>query len=969
MVDNKQKYLRMVRIINSYDFSSLSDEDLKDKTDELRLRLKDEDLEDVLPIAYALVKEATKRFHPEHIVYHDVQLFGGIALFYGDVAQMQTGEGKTITAILPAYLQALKGNGVHVVTSNDYLATRDMNTLKGIYEGLGLSVGLVTEKRDSNLEDDISNRKKSYACDVTYGSGNAFVFDYLRDNNVSDINAVVGRDKPGVAILDEVDVILINDAMIPYIMSSSSDRIVDDNHYDLVANANDFVYKLYSEDLKRRKENIGRGIVRLFQTEEGAIVERSLNDPDYEYFAIGSLENKSIELTTRGFFEAFKYFNKREIDKLALFYQDEFKSDSEFVLGDDYVISRYGFSLTDKGLDKAISSGRYTRFNDLNNRWYSDKKVNDMFPYITNALKAYFVMQNGLDYGLLEVEDGYKVCSISGGRMNPDRVYGDGLQDAIEAKEKLFSLVFSMDRKIVSSKEGITVASITPKSFYERYDAVCGMTGTASSSLTDLYGFDITVVPRHMGDAKRVEHGDTLFLSEEDKLEAVINDVLLTHRKGQPVLVTTMSVSESKAIAEALRRNGMEVSLLNAESSDLEEARVISCAGKKGMITVTTEMAGRGTDIKLGGEYFSMRDDLLSDKVKRLMSDHNLSYEDAKGRLEDYISNNVEVQALFDAEVIDALKSAKEEVVNLGGLKLIGCGHFKTERDDRQLIGRVSRQDDPGEVVFYTSINDLEELNVSLDVIRMLKSKYEFPLSSRVVDDVIHEAQVNNEAMMAEVIANNQEKDAVISEIRNSVYRQRRALLNGSVDSIDTINYMAEVAMATIMSQNVLEGAKDKADTKVSKSKVDFDGLSSSIERVFGVFIEPSDMRSNFIRLKDISNYVTESVKSRNVDAVDSKKKIVEFLDDTYVNFLQMRDFIKFDGYLHLLGRDDKFDEKSVIKRKYNQLMVQSRVDFISSMFGTGQRDSLVEEDNGVGFEVCNNDYNLGDFVSGVHKR
>lgn len=630
----------------------LSDDELRGKTQEFKDRLaKGETLDDILPEAFAVVREASDRavgMRPFR-----VQLIGGIVLHQGRIAEMKTGEGKTLVATLPAYLNALSGKGVHIVTVNDYLAKRDCEWMGKIYKFLGLTVGVITHELDAD------QRREAYNSDITYGTNNEFGFDYLRDNMVIYKEEMVQREL-NFAIIDEVDSILIDEARTPLIISGAGDKST----------------QLY---------NVADSFVDTLKDKE-----------DYEV----DEKEKAVTLTDKGVEKAEKYFN-------------------------------------------------------LEN--YGDADNIEIQHHVIQALKAHATMKRDIDY---VVKDGEVVIVDEfTGRLMIGRRYSDGLHQAIEAKEH-----------VRVERESKTLATITFQNYFRLYNKISGMTGTAQTEedeFREIYGLDVIVVPTNMP-MIREDLPDIVYKVENAKFNAIVKDIEETHKKGQPVLVGTISIEKSELLSSMLRKKGIPHQVLNAKYHE-KEAEIISHAGEAGMVTIATNMAGRGTDIKLG-----------------------------------------------------------EGVVKLGGLKIIGTERHEARRIDNQLRGRSGRQGDPGCSRFYISLEDDLMRLFGSDKMKNMVSKLglpdDEPIESKMVSGAIEQAQKKVEGNNFDIRKTLLQYDNVMNRQREIIYGQRKMVLEGADVKENIIQMVKDVIKAAIVAHISDDRHREEWDLK---------GLVRYLEDVF----------------------------------------------------------------------------------------------------------------------------------------
>ena len=608
---------------------TLSDEELRAKTQEFKDRLaQGETLDDILPEAYAVVREASSRANVLNMKHFPVQLMGGIIMHQGRIAEMKTGEGKTLVATLPAYLNALEGKGVHVVTVNDYLAQRDAEQMGQVYRFLGLTVGCILNSMDNN------ERRAAYNCDITYGTNNEFGFDYLRDNMVTRKEQMVQRDLH-YAIIDEVDSVLIDEARTPLIISGSGSKSTE-----MYRVADLFVKKLKKGRILNEAEAMNALMKEEIQEEGDFVLDEKA---------------KSVVLTQEGVAKAEKFFN---VDNL------------------------------------------------------SDPENLELQHHINNALKANYNMHLDKDYVVNEGE--IVIVDEFTGRMMPGRRYSDGLHQAIEAKEN-----------VQVRRESQTLATITFQNYFNKYAKKSGMTGTAKTEedeFRNIYGMDVIEIPTNLP-VQRKDLEDVVYRTEAGKFRAVVRDIVAAHEKGQPVLVGTVTIEKSEILSKMLKMEGIKHQVLNAKYH-AQEAEIVALAGQKGAVTIATNMAGRGTDIKLG-----------------------------------------------------------EGVPELGGLKIIGTERHESRRIDNQLRGRSGRQGDPGESRFYISLEDdlmrLFGSEKTMKVVDAMGMTEDEPIEAGMLTKAIEGAQKkvegNNFAVRKQLL----EYDQVMNEQREIIYGERKRVLYG----------------------------------------------------------------------------------------------------------------------------------------------------------------------------------------------
>ena len=674
---------RIMPIVNKVmgldeEYSKLTDEELRNKTVELKGRLEaGETLDDILPDAFATVREASWRVLG--MKPYQVQVIGGIVLHQGRIAEMKTGEGKTLVATMPVYLNALTGRGVHVVTVNDYLAKRDSEWMGKVYKFLGLSVGLIIH--------DIPNheRKGMYACDIVYGTNNEFGFDYLRDNMVVSKEQIVQRDHY-YAIVDEVDSILIDEARTPLIIS-------------------------------------GRGT-----------------------------ESSSLYQEADRFVRTLKQFVVTETDD---------KVDMDEIVGDaDYVTDEKANTsvLTANGIAKAEKFFNIENLSDPDNFQYQH--------YINNALKAHGNFKRDQKY---IVQDG-EVIIVDDftGRLMPGRRYSDGLHQAIEAKEG-----------VKVANENRTLATITFQNFFRLYQKLSGMTGTAyteEAEFRQIYELDVIQIPTNRP-VQRVDEVDSVFKTEKLKYSAVLKAVKEANEKGQPVLVGTVNVDKSEFLSRAFSKYGIKHNVLNAKNH-MREAEIVAQAGRKGAVTIATNMAGRGTDILLGGNAEFM----AKQEMKRLgYEDDMIEASTAHNETSDELvlaarAKFAELEAMYKKEI----EPEAEEVRNLGGLFIIGTERHESRRIDNQLKGRAGRQGDPGKSKFFLSLEDDLLRIFGGDKITGLADSWGVDeIQVKTLGKMIDSAQKKLEALHFGARKNVLEYDDVNNVQRTITYKQRRQIIDG----------------------------------------------------------------------------------------------------------------------------------------------------------------------------------------------
>ncbi|MDD5919166.1 MAG: preprotein translocase subunit SecA [bacterium] len=691
-----KKLMPQVQRINSLEpeMHALSDEALRAKTAEFKERLgAGETLDDLLPEAFAVVREAAQRTIGQR--HFDVQLLGGIVLHQGRIAEMKTGEGKTITETLPAYLNALTGHGVHIVTVNDYLAKRDAQWMGKIYRFLGLTVGCIVHELSND------ERRRAYAADITYGTNNEFGFDYLRDNMVVYKEQMVQREL-NYAIVDEVDSILIDEARTPLIISGQGEKSTD-----LYVKADRFV---------RRLER-GANIEKLSKTEL-LMGEEQPESGDY----MADIKARTVALTQQGMRKAEQFF----------------------------------------GID------------DI-----SDTENTELNHHILQALKAHALFQRDKDY---VVQDGQVlIVDEFTGRLMLGRRYSDGLHQALEAKEN-----------VKVERENKTLATITFQNYFRMFKKLAGMTGTAKTEEAEfqsIYDLDVVEIPTNKPLARK-DYNDVVYTTEAGKFKAVVDEIVSINKTGQPILVGTISVEKSELVSAMLSRRGIRHEVLNAKMH-AKEAEIVAQAGKFGNVTIATNMAGRGTDILLGGNpEFLARRELRQNGFDEALIEEATSHAetddpDVLAARQAYNEAYEKHKKVTDAE--------HDRVVAVGGLHIIGTERHESRRIDNQLRGRAGRQGDPGSTRFYVSLQDELMLRFGgeriKDIMSRLSPDDDIPIEMSILTKQIEGAQKRVETHNFDIRKNVLQYDDVMNKQREIIYGQRRRVLMGE-DIHDSIEDM-----------------------------------------------------------------------------------------------------------------------------------------------------------------------------------
>ncbi len=749
-------YQKRAEAINRYEpeMEALSDEELRAEADSLRERAKGgESLDELLPEAFALTREASRRTTGQR--HYDVQLIGGMVLHDGAIAEMKTGEGKTLTATLPVFLNTLAGNSVHVVTVNDYLARRDSEWMTPIYEALGVSVSALQEG------DDHATRQRKYAGDIVYGTNSEFGFDYLRDNMSGSLEQCVQRDHH-FAIVDEVDNILIDEARTPLIISGQPEQAAQ-TYYTFARLAK----QLKGVPAKQKLKSLGESR------------DTSEVDYDYEY----DEKHKTVAPTERGV-----------------------KKAEEFIGVDNLYLSEHG----------------------------------SLVNHLSQALKAEALYRKDKDYAVIDGE--VMIIDEFTGRILEGRRWSEGLHQAVEAKEN-----------VAIREENQTLATITLQNYFRLYDKLSGMTGTALTEATEfmkIYKVPVVEVPTNQP-MIRADHNDQIFKTKDGKWKAVLDEIISRHQQGQPILVGTVSVETSEMISGALKREGIEHAVLNAKPEHAErEGELIAQAGRKGAVMIATNMAGRGVDIKLGGDAEHLA---IADLKKKGITHESEGYEEAL--------------AARTAELQPQCKAEAEEVRELGGLFICGTERHESRRIDNQLRGRSGRQGDPGASRFYLSAED--------DVIRLFagdriykildrlgpveEDGSEVPLEAKMLTKTVENAQKKVEEQNFLIRKRVLEYDDVMNEQRRVVYKYRREILEGR-DISDT-------------ARDELEGVVERLVDEYTQGELleewDLGELETQLRQIWPVSVEVGSLAPETVDQEKLKDALDEDA----MDAYDEREK------------------------------------------------------------------------------------------------
>ncbi len=773
-------------------YSALTDEELKAKTDEFKQKLADgAELNDILLDAFATVREAAWRVLDQK--HYKVQIMGGAALHFGNVAEMRTGEGKTLTSLLPAYLNALEGKGVHIVTVNDYLAKRDAEMMGRVHRWLGLSVGVILSEMRPN------ERKEAYACDITYGTNNELGFDYLRDNMVRTKNDIVQRGH-NYCIVDEVDSILIDEARTPLIISGPTDT-------------NSQFFNVFAQLTPRMREGIHYEV-------------------DHKKRTVGVLE-EGVE-----------------------FVEDQLGIDNLYAPEHSQLVS-----------------------------------------YLNNALKAKELFERDKDYIVRNGE--VLIVDSFTGRVLAGRRYNEGMHQAIEAKEG-----------VEIKNENQTLATVTLQNYFRLYDKISGMTGTAETEAAELhstYGLDVVPVPTNRPN-QRIDHSDRIYKTQEAKFAAVVDDIVEHVEAGQPVLVGTTSVERSEYLSQLLKRRGIEHSVLNAKHHE-EEGKIVARAGRPGTVTVATNMAGRGTDIVLGGNPEVILDDKLRERGL------------------DPFEDEERYQEAWDAEIEEEKARSKrlgDEVREAGGLYVLGTERHESRRIDNQLRGRCGRQGDPGETRFYLSMRD--ELMVRFvgqsmeNMMNRLNVPDDVPIEAKMVSNSIKGAQAQVENQNFEMRKNVLKYDEVLNEQRKVVYGERYRILDAG-DIKDNIRKMIDETISAYVAGATATGYVEDWN---------LEELWNALESLYGPSMDYQSLIDG-----------TEYGSAGELTAEQLRQALV---DDANAQYDQLEEAITAIGGESQMRNTERMIILPIIDQKWREHLYE--MDYLKEGIGLramAQRDPLVE--------------------------
>ena len=813
MADKKElkNFTKLAEKIDAMEprFESMRDKELKNMTNEFRERLANgETLDDILPEAFAVVREASKRVLG--LRQYDVQFIGGMVLHQGRIAEMKTGEGKTLVAAAPVYLNALEGKGVHVVTVNDYLAKRDKEEMGKVYEFLGLTVGVIVHGQTPEV------RRAQYNCDITYGTNNEYGFDYLKDNMVIHKEQKVQREL-NYAIVDEVDSILIDEARTPLIISGPGDKSTH-----LYTDANTFVLTLKAPSKTEQEK-----------TKEEK--EAHFSDGDYDI----DEKQKSASLTESGIKKAEVYFN---VDNIT------------------------------------------------------DIEHTELYHHINQALKAHAIMKKDVDY---VVKDGeIIIVDEFTGRLMFGRRYSEGLHQAIEAKEGLHV-----------QRESKTLATITFQNYFRMYKKLAGMTGTAKTEeeeFKSIYKMDVVVVPTNKP-VQREDLPDVVYKNENGKFNAVAEDILERHKKQQPVLVGTVSIDKSEKLSQILKRKGIKHEVLNAKNHE-KEAEIVAQAGRLGAVTIATNMAGRGTDIMLGGNPLFLtkkelkRQGFTESAIKRVdthIEEIELEQDEELAKAKHTFDN------LYEKYKEEA-KKEQEAVRAAGGLAIIGTERHESRRIDNQLRGRSGRQGDPGSSRFYIGLDDeLMRLFGSeriQGVVEKIGLEEDMPVEHRMLTKSIENAQKKVEGRNFGIRKHVLQYDDVMNKQRQVIYDERGRVLEG-----EDINEQIQSMIKDIIS--------DAVAAYVGDNGVELENLKSYL---YGLFMPKESLEGEELKelkSQELSNKIYETAhdiyrEKEEIIGSDRMREVeriilLQCVDNHWIDHIDAMDQLRQGIGLRALGQQD----------------------------------------------------------------
>ena len=956
---------------------------------------KDEILKSILPDAYGLVKAAIEYSLSKTL--YDVQIMGGIALNEGKIAEMYTGEGKTLTAILPAFLNSLTGREVDIFSSNDYLASRDAKQNSSVFNLLGLTVGCVKVDGQS-----IAEKKKAYSSDIIYGSSTAFAFDFLYDTNMDSQENLVQRElKPGYVIVDEADQILINNALSPYELEENG-------------------RPLSNRQKRENKEVIG------FLTkakELSDMLSKSTYTANNQYeFEIITGDNKEVTkrmekkysllvgsndvvITEKGERELFYNYMYDEIFDLSNKAKDYFIESGEYIEDKHYIIRDEKLVLTPDGLEKATKE--LSEFQDLNLKWLADPECQTIKRYVLNALTAEYLLERGKNYQVVTDDEAgkNKVVVLQDGRILPNSKFMNGIHQALELKEGIGVQIEQGESLLDSS-----LASISNRALLSRYDKVSGMTGTADkTAFKEIYQLETFEVPKNKEyqyqngtiedePLKRNDLPVKLYKDDTQKFYGIMQDIKTCYDKGQPVLVVTDNEEDAIKISNML---SLPHNLLISGKNLEEESQIVSQAGMMYSITIATEMAGRGTDIKLGGDFDKVKNTLKEEtiftqakreKIKNELKKYELSEQirqtefkqfksidelfdwlnkvidedhetirDVVKKLENKYINNSDYRRSVDSIVEGKYEYIREHLTELGGIKYIQMNPFKTTRNDNQGKGRVARQGEPGETITYCSFEDLVEIGVDKselnELSRMIGDKDSINDNDwfGYIQDTIENAQLKNEFDYDLQIASTDTMDFAVSALGLSILKSRKEIL-AQKDLNNVFDNMIDSVINMALKDCVPTKKQKKIDNdriRLSRFHLDNENLYNIIKDTFGIQLDFDEISFSCFRIGELKDFIYDRVKEKQKEInlglpekrVNDKLKSVltNGVNNLYSNFIYSAENVRLQEMNDILGQNGSHDRTVELNNIYKECIQDEWIHCVTSIFKPNLKKKTTE--------------------------
>ena len=930
-------------------------------------------LKEILPEAYGLVKAACE--YALSKTPYDVQLMGAIALNEGKAAEMYTGEGKTITAILPAYLNALTGSRVDIFSANDYLAVRDAKSNEKVYNMLGLSVGSVTIDGQS-----LSDKQREYSKDIVYGSATAFAFDFLNDTNASSKQELNRQDqKGGFVIVDEADQVLINNALNPFQLTDSTKRITNRQLED---NKEVVSYLMQADNLQKLLSK------SLYVAKNKYEYECITGDNKKETERMGEkysllIGPNDVYITPKGERELFYEVMYDKIFDFSCKAKEYFLNKGSYEENKDYIVRGEHLVLTVNGLEKATKE--ISEFQKMELEWLTDKRISTLRLYLKNALTAEYLLKRGENYQVIPDENGNnKLYVLQDGRIIPNSKFMKGVHQALEIKE---GIEVKIDE---ASLLDDTLSSISVRALLSKYDKISGMTGTADKlAFREIYKLETVEIPKNKEylykkgriDIKpgvRVDNHLKYYQTKRDKFEAIIKDVEECHKTGQPVLVVTNNEEDAILLHKMLN---LPANLLVSTKTLVEEAKIVSEAGKAGAITIGTEMAGRGTDISLGGSRESLKQYALDIEAARLIIRKNIGDNisasesdilevvefikenpntryatEARKIVEEKYNKSSQFKKQVDKNIEKYSNEFKEKINSVGGLKYIQMNPFKTTRNDNQGKGRVARQGDNGETVTYACKRDLVRIGVDKDELRYIDeiTKSRNNSSSAIIEDIVEKAQSSNEYVYDTQIAMSDGMDFAMSALGMSILNKRSdAMIEDDVTDLffEAVDY----TISSSMKNAVPISKKKNVDSNyyaASRLHLDFDKLNKELEESFGVRISEDEI-VNLYTTNDIKGYVSDLVylkyeeTIKGVSQEKQNKKIrsslVDELNVAYNDFISSSESIKLQQMNDIMALNTNHNRMSNLNGIYDEIMADTYKQCVKNIFKPYVKSEQIE--------------------------